>query len=549
MRPLGIAVILLVGELLLGCALLMPAYFRAVDSAVIVHAGQGSPGAFPPTLVEEGLTELSMEKLGPAHLLLRSARSEGVPRSDLLAAAVARFARENPGVVALGGLAPPLDKAELAPASSQEPRSIIDLLARREARSRALELVQPSRRPGVQQILKNRSLTNTVHFPAATSSSGQALDAAILTAALLYQGDHFTPAVRDLLELLALRANRGESSAALELVYLDLLSLGRRLDWVSLSELTKRVEDLGTLRDLAELLRVHPEANDNICSAVLLSGNAGGVARYLTRYSETGWNDLAFALRQGRGAVELLLKSQQRIHYGGLRNKVIAYDPFGAFFRRMTPLAAASRGGTLALKYGLLLLAGFCVARVVGSITTGLGHRVGLRFSADCVLSLVLAFVAAVSLEPFLGAATQANEFPIRFQIPNLAGVTGLNLPQFTRAQMNQLSIISLVVFFLIQASIYVWCLTKLAEIRRQPLPPRLKLKLIENEDLLFDAGLYVGFVGSVLALILMSIGVGKISMMAYASTAFGIIFVSVLKIFHVRPMRRKLILESEAQP
>ena len=76
-----------------------------------------------------------------------------------------------------------------------------------------------------------------------------------------------------------------------------------------------------------------------------------------------------------------------------------------------------------------------------------------------------------------------------------------------------------------------------------------MKLRLLENEDLLFDAGLYVGFVGSVLTLILMSLRVGEISMMAYASTSFGIIFVSVLKIFHVRPLRRQLIMESEAQP
>ena len=112
---------------------------------------------------------------------------------------------------------------------------------------------------------------------------------------------------------------------------------------------------------------------------------------------------------------------------------------------------------------------------------------------------------------------------------------------------MNQLSLASLVSFFVIQALIYVWCLTKLAEIRRQSIEPHLKLRLLENEDHLFDAGLYVGFVGSVISLILMSIGVGKISMMAYASTSFGIIFVSVLKIFHVRPLRRKLIIESEA--
>ena len=114
---------------------------------------------------------------------------------------------------------------------------------------------------------------------------------------------------------------------------------------------------------------------------------------------------------------------------------------------------------------------------------------------------------------------------------------------------MKNLNLVSLATFFVIQGVIYIWCLTKLAEIRRQPMEPRMKLRLLENEDQLFDAGLYVGFVGSVLSLILGTIGIGKISMMAYASTSFGIIFVSVLKIFHVRPLRRKLILESEAKP
>jgi len=112
----------------------------------------------------------------------------------------------------------------------------------------------------------------------------------------------------------------------------------------------------------------------------------------------------------------------------------------------------------------------------------------------------------------------------------------------------NAISLAPLLVFFVIQALIYIWCLVKLNEIRRQALTPQMKLKLLENEDHLFDAGLYVGFVGSVLSLILMSIGIGKISMMAYASTSFGIIFVSVLKIFHVRPLRRQLILETEVK-
>jgi hypothetical protein len=34
--------------------------------------------------------------------------------------------------------------------------------------------------------------------------------------------------------------------------------------------------------------------------------------------------------------------------------------------------------------------------------------------------------------------------------------------------------------------------------------------------------------------------------MAAYSSTLFGIIFVAILKICHVRPFRRRLILETE---
>jgi hypothetical protein len=111
------------------------------------------------------------------------------------------------------------------------------------------------------------------------------------------------------------------------------------------------------------------------------------------------------------------------------------------------------------------------------------------------------------------------------------------------------MSLLTLLLFFVIQALIYSACLVKLAEIRRQRVPSRIKLKLLENEDHLFDAGLYLGFVGTIISLILVSLGVIKPSLMAaYSSTSFGIIFVSVFKIFHLRPLRRKLLLESEAR-
>jgi hypothetical protein len=115
-------------------------------------------------------------------------------------------------------------------------------------------------------------------------------------------------------------------------------------------------------------------------------------------------------------------------------------------------------------------------------------------------------------------------------------------------AFMNQLSLLTLLLFFVLQGLIYIACLVKLAEIRRQRVGPRMKLKLLENEDHLFDAGLYLGFVGTIVSLILVSLNIIQFSLMAaYSSTSFGIIFVSFFKIFHLRPARRKLILEAEA--
>ena len=52
----------------------------------------------------------------------------------------------------------------------------------------------------------------------------------------------------------------------------------------------------------------------------------------------------------------------------------------------------------------------------------------------------------------------------------------------------------------------------------------------------------------TIISLIVASMGLVKFSLMAaYSSTSFGIIFVVIFKIFHLRPARRKLLLEAEA--
>ena len=106
-----------------------------------------------------------------------------------------------------------------------------------------------------------------------------------------------------------------------------------------------------------------------------------------------------------------------------------------------------------------------------------------------------------------------------------------------------------MLLFFVLQGLLYVASLVKLAEIRRQRVGPRIKLRLLENEEHLFDAGLYLGFLGTIVAFIIYSLYVHHQFdlMVAYSSTSFGILFVSFFKIFHLRPVRRRLLLEAEA--
>jgi hypothetical protein len=173
----------------------------------------------------------------------------------------------------------------------------------------------------------------------------------------------------------------------------------------------------------------------------------------------------------------------------------------------------------------------------------------GFHLAREMLFALGFLLVVLLLSEPFLAQESQRVEFPFRLRLPMVGSVVPAGTRGVNQAIMN-LSLLTLMLFFVLQALLYMASLVKLAEIRRQNLPSRIKLRLLENEDHLFDAGLYLGFAGTIISLILVSLGVIQPSLMAaYSSTSFGIIFVSVFKIFHLRPERRKLLLEAEAAP
>ena len=213
-------------------------------------------------------------------------------------------------------------------------------------------------------------------------------------------------------------------------------------------------------------------------------------------------------------------------------------------------------GLAMAMKWLFYLLSGFLLAAAlhfarpaVSSLERPLQVR-GFHVAREILFALGFLLVVLLLSEPFLAQESQKEEFPFRLHLPTVGGAVPAGIARLKPTIMNNIILLTLLLFFVLQALIYIACLVKLAEIRRQNVPPRMKLKLLENEDHLFDAGLYLGFVGTIVSLILVSMGVIKFSLMAaYSSTSFGIIFVSVFKIFNLRPARRRLLLEAEAEP
>jgi hypothetical protein len=101
--------------------------------------------------------------------------------------------------------------------------------------------------------------------------------------------------------------------------------------------------------------------------------------------------------------------------------------------------------------------------------------------------------------------------------------------------------------FAALQIGMYLFCLSKIREIEHQSLSALLKLRLMENEENLFDGGLYIGIAGTATALVLQVLGVIQPNLLAaYSSNLFGICCVALIKIRHVRPYKRRLILDGQ---
>ena len=280
-------------------------------------------------------------------------------------------------------------------------------------------------------------------------------------------------------------------------------------------------------------------------AACVWSANPKAVTQYLMRHGRRADRYLQTALSQGKGGLTLALERQQPV--SSLNTPALGAV---ASFCQKTPRAS------LVVKYLMICLGCVVLMRTWNSFftlsapntATLQGYRMRRR---ALVLALFLSLIAVS--EPILFTPALSSEYRVVINLP-LASVDSTEPEQNTNTMLANadsnltLSIIFIVIFAAIQGYVYYTCITKINEVKNGAGDPKLKLRLLENEDNLFDTGLYIGIAGTalMLAILILFPNAGVSVSAAYASNIFGILCVAVVKIFHVRQTREALIIEAE---
>lgn len=542
------------GFALLSAAAVLPVYLRAVDSWAVEFAGDKTV-----SLAEEAKNQLALEKPGVADLLLKGAQqcvnksSIGADGLEDALSALGEFRRFYPALTFLGGDFPEWENVPLGDLARREGTTLSALINKR-VRAAVLQRLENSRRPGVRAVLRNRDLTHTEVFPPVSSPGGGALEAVIVVAALLSQGDYLNAEFRFELERLAGDANRGHSAQGVESTYLDLLAFARRMNWAQFSGFMARIESRQTLGRLARAIADKEEDLPVLFAAVWMGTSAEAVGRYLQSYPESGIQDLALGLSSRQGGLESILNRQERVHRPAFVRQKMRDSLPQALQAFAVNMASQLPWLSLLAKYTAVLLGSFFWIRLAFLLVPRrflpptIFRVEGIATLRQQILALLFLVLAVLLGEPFLAQDQQREETPLRWKFPTAPAAAVEKADAMLGSKVGDAEMLALAFFLVVQLVLYGLSLAKLKEIQKQTGSSRLKLRLLDNEENMFDSGLYVGLGGTVLSLVLLTLQMVQIGLMAaYASTLFGIIFVSLLKIFHVRPYRRKLLIETEA--
>ena len=472
------------------------------------------------------------------------------------------LAQKTPSYFFTGGAAPYIEEIvrrfDLQSGNYTRPPTVVELFTPRPHRDYVYRYLSRSRNANVSSLLESRNIKGTLIFSPVDSPSGPPLDIAILTTALLVQAEEFPRGLASEISRMSDAAmdNAPGSLERLESFHLAILTLAKRFQWVSLAELTRKFQSIDSILQTAAMFRDFPEDKSLIFSAVILSEKPDTIFEFVELYREEALVDLNEAIQHGRGSIELLLERMSPIYRPTAWNR--SFDSLQNLILKtpLYPITISHPRLAGILKLLSLVSAGLCFVIILRMICSGKqpSYRSWLASvlanAGNLSLSLAFAICVWLALEPeFLKQNHASPPPPMNIQFAAANPFENLKSDIMNQMEIDQVTLLILGLFFIFQVAIYAYARVRLHEIKKIEATPTTKLKLIENEDNLFDSGLYVGLGGTVSSLIMLALSIVEASLMAaYASTLFGIIFVAVLKIFNVRPYRNQLILQMEEE-
>ena len=526
---------------LLGLAILVavaawgiPGRLRGIHPVALAAAAHGRPST---VVAAEAM--VAAGKPGPAAWIAAAAVEAGLAGTNTLAAKVSA-ALARPEARAWGGPPPPGAPAFPAPPGTQATSATsaipaADLFLSPEARRAWRQRTESSRSPGAVATWQARSFAPR-RFVAVDRPGGQPLESMMLLLAALHEQGTLSDGLGAGLRSLAAQAAPGRPSEGLEQACLDLLVLARRLDWTTLGELLRVMPDTLSLREWTAAAQRDGSALPRLLATSVLSGRPDAMVSRMAGPPAAGRDGLVAALQGGEGAARWLGRAR-----GPLVTGAWGWPWLGGWAAREPGLAGGTRMALLLLAAAL---AGLGTAGVMGTSFEDLPGLVR-RGSA---LTFVAAALLILPAEPWAmpGAAPRVEA---RLVASAVAHDPAQAKPG-TRWKMESSTLGTIAVFGALQAVVYGVCRRKIAEILSMQEPAAMRLRLLENEENLFDSGLYLGIAGTATALVLQVLHLVEANLLAaYSSNLMGIVTVALVKIVHLRQARRGLIIESKPAP
>lgn len=533
-----------VGAALLILAAGIPAYFFECDRRTVAAAGEGTPSP-----LDIAGIYLDASKISTASLIAKESGTFGE-----ISEAVEKQYSAHPQWVAAGGNEPffeayyssvPETPARMSPAP------LYSVLAASDSRKKLLDFLAQADSGLVKKFISMRGM-NPAIFPPVYSSAGAPLEAALLINALMAQaGDFDRRFLLDIASIMDLSEKSPEKKEEFEKYCLATLAFAKGYDWTIVRSIFSHFSSAGEAYGFA---RVYESAPTRDYKNVLLAGmfecgSPSMCSRYLDGADPRRWEDFRYAFLHGEGALAFLLESGSPIYSDSAFARFLspvcspikeALAPYAAKF----PAAALSAKVALAVIGGYFFIRGFL--RIFRPERDTPSWHSPLALARGLLEALAVALVFFLLAEPNAFAANSVENAPapeLRFAFEKAINTIGEETMNF---ETDTATIAAVALFFVLQLTVYVFCLIRLSMIKRIKAPAKLKMQLLENEETLFDLGLYIGLGGTVFSLILLTMGIVTASLMAaYASTLFGILFTALVKTMHVRRYKRRLLLEA----